>query len=61
VNKKVSIVEERAAKVQSGIIKNRLEHYKGKPKVQTVLDKNIENLGSRDVAYDVKQGYIELV
>jgi len=61
VNKKVSIVEERAAKVQSGVIKNRLEHYKGKPKVQTVLDKKIEDLGPRDVAYDVKQGYIELV
>tara|TARA_R100000963_G_C4618593_1_gene86781 strand:- start:295 stop:822 length:528 start_codon:yes stop_codon:yes gene_type:complete len=59
--KKVSIVQKRAERVQSGIILNRLEHYKGKPKVQTVLDKNIENLGPRDIAYDVKQGYIELI
>ena len=59
--KKISIVQKRAEKVQSGIILNRLEHYKGKPKVQTVLDKNIENLGPRDIAYDVKQGYIELI
>tara|TARA_R100001594_G_scaffold21919_5_gene42510 strand:+ start:1485 stop:2015 length:531 start_codon:yes stop_codon:yes gene_type:complete len=59
--KKVKIVEERAAKVQSGVIKNRLEHYKGKPTVQSILDKKIEDLGPRDVAYDVKQGYVELV
>ena len=58
--RKVRIVEERTARVQSGVIKNRLEHYKGNPRVQAILDKNIEDLGPRDIAYDAKQGYIEL-
>jgi len=58
--RKIRLVEARTARIQSGVIKNRLEHYKGTPRVQAILDKKIEDLGPRDIAYDVKQGYIEL-
>ena len=60
-SKKVRIVADRVSSVQSGIIKNRLKYYEKEPVVQSILDKNIENLETKDIKYDIKQGVIELI
>ena len=60
-SKKIRIVAKRVSSIQSGIIKNRLKHYEKEPVIQSILDKNIENLETKDIKYDIKQGVIELI